>query len=165
MSQEQIFDKIELYLKGKKIKYEVIVPNKAIKFGFGGLDCNWGKVNMLIIINDDRANCYASAPANIPEKSRANIAEAIARANYGLRAGNFEMDFDDGEIRYKTEIVQVELESEQFEERAREFIYRGVNIMDKYGDAFIKISLGFQSPKDAIAEVEDSKSDDDKKDE
>jgi len=39
--------------------------------------------------------CYA--PLRIPEGSRRDIAEALVRANYGLRVGKFEMDFDGGE--------------------------------------------------------------------
>jgi hypothetical protein len=32
------------------------------------------------------------------------IAKFITRANYGMSLGNFELDFNDGEIRYKTSI-------------------------------------------------------------
>jgi hypothetical protein len=39
-----------------------------------------------------------------PEDKRMAIAEYLTRANFGLNIGNFEMDFDDGEIRYKTSI-------------------------------------------------------------
>lgn len=40
----------------------------------------------------------------VPEDKRLAIAEFLTRANFGLNIGNFEMDFDDGEIRYKTSI-------------------------------------------------------------
>ena len=29
------------------------------------------------------------------------MAEFLTRANYGIMIGNFEMDFNDGEVRYK----------------------------------------------------------------
>jgi len=32
------------------------------------------------------------------------VNEFLTRANYGLNIGNFEMDFQDGEIRFKTAI-------------------------------------------------------------
>ncbi len=32
------------------------------------------------------------------------VAEFITRANFGIVIGNFEIDFSDGEIRYKTSI-------------------------------------------------------------
>ena len=44
---------------------------------------------------------YALVPLRVPEASRPAIAEAITRANYGLLLGNFEMDFGDGELRFK----------------------------------------------------------------
>jgi hypothetical protein len=40
----------------------------------------------------------------IPEEKRLVIAEYLTRANFGLDIGNFEMDFSDGEVRYKTSI-------------------------------------------------------------
>jgi hypothetical protein len=40
--------------------------------------------------------CYS--PLRIPTGSRRDVAEAIVRANCGLRVGKFELDFDDGEI-------------------------------------------------------------------
>lgn len=47
---------------------------------------------------------YSVCPINIPEEFRQSAAEYIARANYGLRIGNFELDFNDGEVRFKTSI-------------------------------------------------------------
>jgi hypothetical protein len=40
----------------------------------------------------------------VPEEKRAAIAEFLTRANAGLWLGNFELDFSDGEIRYKTSL-------------------------------------------------------------
>ena len=39
-----------------------------------------------------------------PEEMRVPMAEFLTRANYGLRIGNFEMDFEDGEVRYKSSV-------------------------------------------------------------
>jgi hypothetical protein len=45
---------------------------------------------------------YSICPHRAPEERRREVAEFLTRANYGLAAGNFELDFDDGEIRYKS---------------------------------------------------------------
>jgi len=45
---------------------------------------------------------YSILPENIAEERRPRIAELFVRINYGLVLGNFEMDWADGEIRYKT---------------------------------------------------------------
>ena len=51
-----------------------------------------------------RAVFYVVAPVTVPTDRRLAIAELITRANYGLAIGNFELDFADGELRYKTSI-------------------------------------------------------------
>lgn len=40
----------------------------------------------------------------IPEKKRALVCELLTRINYNVILGNFEMDMDEGEVRYKTSI-------------------------------------------------------------
>jgi hypothetical protein len=45
---------------------------------------------------------YSIAPQRVPEERRVDVSAFLTRANYGLADGNFELDFDDGEVRYKT---------------------------------------------------------------
>jgi hypothetical protein len=45
---------------------------------------------------------YSICPLRAPEDRRVEVSHFLTRANYGLATGNFELDFDDGEIRYKT---------------------------------------------------------------
>ena len=45
---------------------------------------------------------YSICPVRVPPDRRNEIADYITRTNYGLAAGNFELDFADGELRYKT---------------------------------------------------------------
>ena len=47
---------------------------------------------------------YSVCPVNAPVEKRPAVAELLTRANYGLVMGNLEMDFSDGEIRYKTSV-------------------------------------------------------------
>jgi hypothetical protein len=45
---------------------------------------------------------YSVCPLRVPEERRDEVSRFLTLANYGLAAGNFELDFEDGEIRYKT---------------------------------------------------------------
>jgi hypothetical protein len=45
---------------------------------------------------------YSICPLRVPPERRDEVADLITRTNYGLAAGNFELDFEDGEVRYKT---------------------------------------------------------------
>ena len=48
--------------------------------------------------------CSTVYPLNVPAPRRAAMAELLARLNYGLLIGNWEMDFRDGEVRYRTSV-------------------------------------------------------------
>ena len=45
---------------------------------------------------------FSVCPVTVPEERRREMAAFLTHANYGLGMGNFELDFADGEIRYKT---------------------------------------------------------------
>jgi hypothetical protein len=50
---------------------------------------------------------YSISPQRVPVERRLDVSEFLTRANYGLADGNFELDFDDGEVRFKT-VLHVE---------------------------------------------------------
>jgi len=75
----------------------------------------------------------------------------LARANYGLILGNFEMDFRDGEIRYKTSIlVDYELSAVVI----KKLVYTNLSTIDDYFPGFMKIIYGNISPEEALNQVE-----------
>lgn len=49
---------------------------------------------------------FSVCPLRVPSDRRAEASLFLTHANHGLVAGNFELDFDDGEIRYKT-VLQI----------------------------------------------------------
>jgi hypothetical protein len=53
---------------------------------------------------DDQLLVYSIIPFDVPEVRRTEAARYLTRANFGLAIGNFELDLDDGEVRYKTSI-------------------------------------------------------------
>jgi len=52
--------------------------------------------------DSQRLLVYSILPESVPLDRRPRIAELMVRINYGLVLGNFEMDWEDGEVRYKT---------------------------------------------------------------
>ena len=95
---------------------------------------------------------YAVAPVKVPEAFRPAIAEFVTRANYGMRIGNFEMDFSDGEVRYKSSL--------DFEDAAltpaliKNAIYPAVRTMDEYTPGIMGVVYGGKSAAEAITEIE-----------
>jgi hypothetical protein len=95
---------------------------------------------------------YAIAPLKAPENVRHAVAEYITRANYGLRIGNFEMDYDDGEVRYKSSL---DFEGEELTPNLiKRAIYPAVHTLDFYLPGLLNVMYGNKTPQEAIAEAE-----------
>jgi hypothetical protein len=95
---------------------------------------------------------YSVCPAKAPEDKRMVVAEFLTRANYGLAVGNFELDFEDGEIRYKTSI---DVEGDRLSQPlVRQIVYTNIMMMDKYLVGILSVIYGNTSPVEAIAAVE-----------
>jgi hypothetical protein len=95
---------------------------------------------------------YSIFPVRVPENKLSDAAEFITRANYGMIIGNFELDYADGEIRYKTS-VDVE-DVDMVEPLVRHLIYANVLTMDKYFPGFMRVLYAGIAPADAVGEVE-----------
>ncbi len=95
---------------------------------------------------------YALVPNKVPSDRRVPVAEALTRANWGLRIGNFELDFSDGEIRFKSSL---DFEGELLTPALiRNTVYPAVATLDHYLPAIMAVAYGDKDPAEAIAEIE-----------
>ena len=96
---------------------------------------------------------YSLCPINIPPESLHSAAEFLTRANYGMIIGNFEMDYSDGEVRYKTSI---DIEGDELTPALiKQMVYANVIIMDRYLPGIMRVSFGESSPEIVVSEIED----------
>jgi hypothetical protein len=95
---------------------------------------------------------YVIAPVKSPEPMLPAVVEFLTRANYGLRIGCFEVDYTDGEVRYKSSL---DFEHETLTPGLiRNAIYPAVHTMDFYLPGLLAVMYGNKTPKEAIAEIE-----------
>ncbi len=94
---------------------------------------------------------YSILQKKVPPERRQAMAEFLTRANYGLILGNFEMDFRDGELRYKTS-TDVE-DGELSQAMIRNLVLTNILMMDRYLPG-IKAVLQGAAPEAAIAQCE-----------
>jgi hypothetical protein len=95
---------------------------------------------------------YSVCPLNTPDSKRLAVAEFLTRANSGMIIGNFEMDFEDGEIRYKTSI---DVEDDSLScALIKRLVYANVMMMDAYLPGIMSVIYGDVTPVDAIAQIE-----------
>lgn len=95
---------------------------------------------------------YSVAPLDTPSNKISTMVEFLTKANYGLMIGNFEIDFNDGEIRYKTSI---DVENDQLTTNlVKNLVYVNVETMDNYLPGIVGILNNQLSPDEAIAKIE-----------
>ncbi|MCU0512846.1 MAG: YbjN domain-containing protein [Anaerolineae bacterium] len=151
MSEQQIFDAVVEFFEADDWKFQWLEGMTVLSMGFAGKNGKWV--------------CYAQArepqqqfvfysvlPVNVPEAKRPALAEFITRANYGMIIGNFEMDFEDGEIRYKTSI---DVEGTSLgPQLIRQMVYANVLITDRYLSGIMAVIYGGKDPAAAVSEIE-----------
>ncbi|MDW8334560.1 MAG: YbjN domain-containing protein, partial [Bacteroidia bacterium] len=117
--------------------------------------------------NNGQFNCYAKLraeqsqlifysifPMRTPSEKRRDMAEFIARANFGMVIGNFELDFNDGEVRYKSSI---DFEGVGLHDKMLEnLIHANILTMDRYLPGLYAVIYSGKSPSEIIEEIEKS---------
>lgn len=99
---------------------------------------------------------YGVSPVNANFKDKqclAAMAEFICRANYGLINGNFEMDMNDGDLRYKCYVPCGGIAPTR--EMVLESLYCPALMFDRYSEGIIDVLFRDVSPKKAIGHIED----------
>jgi hypothetical protein len=127
------------------------IEGHLLKMGFSGAN---SQVACFAQIRVDKQQFlfYVMSPVNVPEDRRARAAEFLTRANWGLRIGNFEMDYSDGQVRYKS---SVDFEGFPLEgPMIRNAIYPAVQTMDRYLPGLMTMIYGDAEPADAILKAE-----------
>lgn len=93
---------------------------------------------------------YSACPMVAPAGRRPAIAELLTRINFGLIMGNFEMDFNDGEIRFKTSIdVEGTVLSPEL---IRPIVNANVTMMDRYLPSIVKVLEGVTDPAGVLTD-------------
>lgn len=97
-----MFERLKEYLKAVELTYSTVENETVITFRY----TSKGNYQCIIDVNDEDkiVIIYAILGSLVEPKKRNRIAQLLTRVNFGIRIGNFEMDYDDGQIRYKTSI-------------------------------------------------------------
>lgn len=91
---------------------------------------------------------YIYFPLNVPQKNRVDVSELLTRINYNLKIGNFELDMDDGQIRYK---VSVDIEgSELVAKMVHNMVNVALSTSDTYIPTVMHICYGNKTPVEAL---------------
>lgn len=116
------------------------------------------QIHFIINVHPDEYVAYGIIPVGADSddaEMMTAMAEFICRANYGLKNGCFEMDFRDGEIRYKTYVdCEQSLPSKQIVENS---IHCIAAMYKRYIPGIADIIFAGSSAKEAVEKCEQSR--------
>ena len=97
------------YFEKQEWDYSHDEDNTIFLFGISGENGNFDCVADLK--ESEKSFIFFSiVGTKTPEEKKTPMAELITRLNFDKFLGNFDLDFEDGEVRYKTSIIYSEIE-------------------------------------------------------
>ena len=121
-------------------------------------------LNCLAIASEDLQQLlfYSIFPETAESDHLAEVMMFVTKANYGMQVGNFELDLDDGEVRFKTsvDVEGVEVGNQLIEN----LVAMNFSTMNTYYGGLAEVVAGKSTAAAAIAKVEadvDDEDDDD----
>lgn len=111
-----------------------------------------GNLSIYIVVRKDYYVVNTILNNFVEEKYYNQVSEYLHRANYCLNNGNFEFNFKDGEIRYKTYVNfdGIVLSDSIIEDS----ILVPVFMFEKYGKNLLRLMLGDGNPQKLIEDAE-----------
>jgi len=142
-------------LEGNQLRYQTLGENQNQTVYKLGIGLENGRADTFIDIRSDAKQVliFTVFPSNVPANQRIRISEFITRANKGLILGNFELDMEDGELRYKSAYVF----DDTFPNSEKVFItnlYTTFNMMDRYLPGIMSVIYANVLPSNAISQIE-----------
>lgn len=95
---------------------------------------------------------YGVLPFAVDAEQRPAIVELITRLNFGQIVGNFEIDLDDGEVRFKTSLDFED--AELTTPLLRQLVRANIAMMEHHLQAFVAVAVGKVSVAAALAAIE-----------
>jgi hypothetical protein len=150
-SEKTILDVITAYFSkdGEPVyKWE---NETTISFPYRSEQAKW---HCYVSGRDESSLCcfYSVCAELVPEEKRLSVAEFLTRINYMLTVGNFEMDFSDGEVRYRT---SVDVEGDHLSNALlKQLTMANVTMMDQHLPGILAIINDNVLPIDAVTMVQ-----------
>lgn len=147
-----LHDKLLAFLSAEGIPYEHHDDERAVRIEHRGSSVEWGCVAQ--VWEDQRVFAfYSVSPLRATPTHLGPTSAFVHRANIAILAGNFELDLDDGEVRFKT-VVGFGPQGAWSDELARVVVYTNLAAMDHYIVGLLSVITGASDPQRSLAEIE-----------
>lgn len=122
--------------------------NGIIKLEIRGINTDF---HSFLFVDEEQESllCNTHIDQKIPSSKRLEVCDFMNRVNYELVNGNFEMDMDNGEIRYRTFLDLADAQPSQ--DQILNIVWNGVLGFDTYYPGLMKLLYGDYNPEEAAA--------------
>lgn len=122
--------------------------NEIIKLEIRGINSYF---HSFLFVDEEQESllCNTHIKQKIPPSKRLEVCDFMCRVNYELANGNFEMDMDNGEIRYRTYLDLADAEPSN--EQILNIVWNGVIGFDTFYPGLMKLVYGDYSAEEAAA--------------
>lgn len=145
-----IRDVVVEYLEARDIPH-VVDPSGSIVGLLSASEKGPWTVYIAMLEADEQVVVHSAFNPPVPEERRDAIALFLTRANYGILIGNFELDLDDGELRFKTSI---DVRGDELTEALLDnLVVANVAMFDRYVPGIEAVVRG-EEPATAVAAIE-----------
>lgn len=101
------------------------------------LSCKFAAALVVYQVTEEGFLCYTTVVDSVPAERRGEVGEYLHRANYGLPNGNFEFDYDDGSVHFKTYFDCPG--GQPTEKQLSDSMAIGLTVFDHYGDGLYEL--------------------------
>lgn len=151
MADHQLFNLLIEFFEEDNWDFQWVAGASALSMGFSGLNGKW-LCYAQAREHEEQVAFYSVLSVNAPQEKRHKVAEFITRVNYGMVIGNFEMDYDDGEVRFKT---SVDVEGSALgASMIRQLVYANLIITDRYLPGIMRVIYSDESPSKILDSIE-----------
>lgn len=147
----RLFDALIMFLQEEDIKFSQMSNDTSAMMTF---NCDNGTYLCFARVREEQEQVifYTVYPLRAPEERRQEVAEFVARVNYGIILGNLELDMRDGEVRYK---CSADVSAAPFTlPLLRSVMQSCIGTADRYYPGFTALLYSGDSPAEAVARVE-----------
>ncbi len=151
MTEHQLFNALVEFFEEDNWDFQWVAGASVLSMGFSGKNGKW-LCYAQAREYEEQVTFYSVLAANAPQDKRHKVAEFITRVNYGMVIGNFEMDYEDGEIRYKTSL---DVEGSTLgASMIRQLVYANLIITDRYLPGVMRVIYSDDSPTKVLDSIE-----------
>lgn len=145
-------DTVLRHLNERDIPFDTSDGNDEVRFTIKGMSSDY---TVYAEIDEPLLKVFTYPGIYVPAGARPQVAEVLCRVNWWLKAGEFEMDIDDGRVRFYAYAL---LADNDLSDEAIEYVLaRAFGLLDEYVPAILSCIYGNIEPAEAVRDILPSK--------